>query len=288
MTSRPLITLLTDFGAGSGYPAQVKAVLLSALPDTQLVDVSHEVPAFDVLAGALLLEACAPRFPQHTVHLAVVDPGVGTARRALAVADAAGRRFVGPDNGLFTPFLDGARVRELVAGHGPVPRPASNTFHGRDLFAPVAAFLAGGGDLAALGLEVTDPVLLPWPRAQRRGSEVQGECLAADAFGNVITSITEDDLAPLPSPLPAGAGRGRRDPSTLSPTGGEGQGEGAVPSVEVAGAAARFVLTYGEGRPGELLAIVGSSGRLELAVREGSAAARLGAFRGAPVRVRLL
>jgi S-adenosylmethionine hydrolase len=280
VTPRPLITLLTDFGSGSGYPAQMKAVLLSALPDVQLVDVSHEVRAYDVLAGALLLEACAPRFPPHAVHLAVIDPGVGTARRAVALADAAGRRFVGPDNGLFTPLLDGARVRELVPGVGPVPRPASSTFHGRDLFAPVAAFLAGGGDLAALGPEVGDPVRLPWKRAERRGDEVRGECLVADAFGNVVTSITERDLAPLPSPLP------------VSDRPSSPQGEGArerrgVPSVEVAGTPARFVVTYGEGRPGELLALIGSSARLELAVREGSAAARLGAFRGAPVRVSL-
>lgn len=257
MSAGPLLTLLTDFGAGSGYPAQVKAVLLSALPEARLVDVSHEVPPYDVLAGALLLEACAPRFPREAVHLAVVDPGVGTRRRAVALQDAAGRRFVGPDNGLFTPFLDGAEVRELLPGQGPVPRPASATFHGRDLFAPVAAFLAGGGALSALGPAVRDPVRLRWPRAERRGGEVAGECVAADGFGNVVTSVREEDLP------------------------------GAAPlRVEVAGAAARFVVTYGEGAPGELLALVGSSGRLELAVREGSAAARLGAWRGAAVRVR--
>lgn len=254
---RPIVTLLTDFGAGSGYPAQLRGVLLSALPDAQLVDVSHEVPAFDVLAAALLLEACAPRFPAGAVHLAVVDPGVGTARRALALADAGGRRYVGPDNGLFTPFLDGAEVRQLVPGCGPVPHPASTTFHGRDLFAPVAAFLAGGGALAALGPAVADPVRLPWPRAARRGDEVHGECLVADAFGNVLTSIREEDLAP-----------------------------GEWSRAEVGGSIAPRALTYGEARPGELLALVGSSGRLEIAVRAGSAAARLGAFRGAPVRVR--
>jgi S-adenosylmethionine hydrolase len=298
--ARPLLTLLTDFGAGSGYPAQLKAVLLSALPDAQLVDVSHEVTGYDVLAGALLLEACAPRFPAHAVHLAVVDPGVGTDRRAVALADAMGRRFVGPDNGLFTPFLDGARVRELRPGEGPVPRPASSTFHGRDLFAPVAAFLAGGGDLAALGPEVADPVRLPWPRAVRRGDEIHGECLVADAFGNVVTSIRDTDLAPLPASLGEAAGthgverearggepRAQRE-IVPSPSAGErGRERRGAPCVEVAGARARFVVTYGEGRSGELLALIGSSGRLELAVREGSAAARLGAFRGAPVQVRV-
>jgi S-adenosylmethionine hydrolase len=256
VSRRPIITLLTDFGAGSGYPAQMKGVVLAHLADAQLVDVSHEVPAFDVLAGALLLEACAPRFPPEAVHLAVVDPGVGTARRPICVIDTAGRRFVGPDNGLFTPFLEGARVRLLEPG-GPVPIPASATFHGRDLFAPVAAWLAAGGEPARLGPEVADPVRLPWPRAERRGGEIHGECLRADPFGNVLTSIRATDL------------------------------DGRPASVAVAGAAARFVTTYGEGAPGELLALLGSSGRLELAVREGSAAERLGTYHGVPVAVRL-
>jgi S-adenosylmethionine hydrolase len=257
MAAPPLITLLTDFGAGSGYPAQVKAVLLSAVPDAVLVDVSHEVPAYDVLAGALLLEACAPRFPSRAVHLAVVDPGVGTPRRPLCVVDAAGRRFVGPDNGLFTPFLDGGRAH-LLSDPRVVPEPASATFHGRDLFAPVAAWLAAGGDAAAVGPAVADPVRLPWPVARRHGPEVHGECLRADGFGNVITSIRARDL------------------------------DGAQPAgVVVAGREARVVHTFGEGAPGEPLALLGSSGRLEIAVREGSAARLLGLAPGAPVVARL-
>jgi S-adenosylmethionine hydrolase len=256
VTPRPIVTLLTDFGAGSGYPAQMKGVLLSALPDAQLVDVSHEVPAFDVLAGALLLEACAPRFPAHAVHLAVVDPGVGTARRALCVVDGAGRRLVGPDNGLFTPFLEGGRAF-LLSDPRLVPAPASATFHGRDLFAPVAAWLAAGGAPEALGPEVRDPVRLPWPGARRDGDRIVGTCLAADPFGNVLTSIRADDLA------------------------------GAAPAAaEVASAAARWVRTFGEGAPGELVVLVGSGGRVEIAVREGSAAAR-GIARGAEVVLRL-
>ncbi len=112
----PLVTLTTDFGAGSGYPAQVKAVLLTALPDLRIVDVSHEVPRYDVLAGALLLEACVPWFPAGAIHVGVVDPGVGTVRRALCLVDRDGRAFVGPDNGLFTPFLGtGARAYSIEA-----------------------------------------------------------------------------------------------------------------------------------------------------------------------------
>lgn len=251
-----LFTLTTDFGAGSGYPAQVKAVLLSALPGALVVDVSHEVPRHDVLAGALLLEACLPWFPGGAIHLAVVDPGVGTARRALCVRDAAGRTYVAPDNGLLTPFLgEGARCWAVEPGRA-IPPPRSATFHGRDLFAPAAAFLAGGGGPAALGPPVADPVRLPWPAAERRGGEILGETLAADSFGNLVTSIRESDLAGAP-----------------------------VAGAEAAGRQARWVRTYGEAPAGELVAMVGSGGRVEIAVREGSAAAALGQVRGARVRL---
>jgi S-adenosyl-L-methionine hydrolase (adenosine-forming) len=258
--SPPLVTLLTDFGAGSGYPAQMKGVLLAALPDARLVDLSHDVPRHDVLAGALLLEACAPWFPRGALHLAVVDPGVGTARRALAVVDPEGRRFVAPDNGLLTPFLGpGARAWALAPG-GALPPPRSATFHGRDLFAPAVVLLARGAEPANMGPAVDDPVRLPWPAADVSPGEVRGVTLAADPFGNLVTSIRESDL-------PAGA---------------------AVARVEVDGQEARWVRTFGEGRPGELLALLGSGGRIELAVREASAAAHLGRTRGVAVRLVLV
>jgi S-adenosyl-L-methionine hydrolase (adenosine-forming) len=251
----PLFTLLTDFGAGSGYPAQMKAVLLRAHPGARLVDVSHEVPHYDVLAGALLLEACAPWFAPDAIHLAVVDPGVGTARRALCAVDPEGRRLLAPDNGLLTPFLDaGARAFEIAPGAA-LPAPRSATFHGRDLFAPAAAFLAAGGAPERLGPPVVDPLRLDWPRAERAGDGLRGETLAADPFGNLVTSLREADLA------------GR-----------------AVRAAQVADAQVRFVRTFGDAEPGELVAYVGSGGRVELAVREGSAAARLGT-RGVPVRL---
>jgi S-adenosylmethionine hydrolase len=251
----PLVTLTTDFGAGSGYPAQVKAVLLSALPDLRLVDVSHEVPHFDVLAGALLLEACVPWFPPDAVHLAVVDPGVGTARRALCVIDPEGRRLVGPDNGLFTPFLSGARAFEIAAGQA-VPAPRTATFHARDLFAPAAAFLARGGDPAALGPAVAEPVRLHWPAPRAGRGELDGEALAADPFGNLLTSIRASDL-----------------------------GGAEVARASAGGHPARWVRTFGEANPGELVAMIGSGGRVEIAVREGSAAVALGGTRGIPVRL---
>lgn len=252
----PLFTLTTDFGAGSGYPAQLKAVLLSAVPDARIVDVSHDVPHFDLLAGALLLEAALPWFPADAIHLAIVDPGVGTSRRALCVVGADGRRWLAPDNGLLTPFLGpGARVFAIEPGRA-VPHPRSATFHGRDLFAPAAALLARGAEPAALGASVGDPVRLPWPAAVVSGAEVEGETLAADPFGNLVTSIREADL-----------------------------GGAAVAEASAAGRRARWVRTFGEGSRGELLAMIGSGGRVELAVREGSAAALLGAARGLTVRL---
>lgn len=251
-----LFTVTTDFGAGSGYPAQLKAVLLGGVPGATIVDVSHEVPRHDVLAGALLLEACLPWFPPAAIHLAVVDPGVGTARRALCVRDGEGRTHLAPDNGLLTAFLgEGARAFAVEPGRA-VPPPRSATFHGRDLFAPAAVFLATGGDPAALGDPVPDPVRLAWPVAARAGDGLRGETLAADGFGNLVTSIRAEDLA------------------------------GAAPAgVEVGGRRVRWVRTYGEASAGELVALLGSGGRVELAVREGSAAAVLGRTRGVPVTV---
>ncbi len=254
----PIVTFLSDFGAGSGYPAQMKGVVLQKLPAAQLVDLSHEVPHFDVLWGALLLEACVPHFPRQAVHCAVVDPGVGTDRRGLCVVDPEGRRLVGPDNGLFTPFMgEGARAFALEDPRH-VPSPESATFHGRDLFAPVAAFLAGGGDPEWLGPRVESPVRLRWPEAAREGTGLRGECLAVDPFGNLVTSLRAADLAGRP-----------------------------VREVRVEGRAARFVRTFGEGAAGELLALVGSGGRIEIAVREESAAARFGLERGAAVMLAL-
>lgn len=254
----PLVTLTTDYGSGSGYPAQVKGVLLSAVPDLRIVDLSHGVPPFDLLAGALLLEACVPWYPPEAIHLAVVDPGVGTGRRPICVVDPSGRRLVGPDNGLFTPFLaPGAKVFALTDG-AVVPQPLRPTFHGRDLFAPVVAALAGGLDPARLGPPVTDPVRLDWPSAERSGGQVRGLTLTQDSFGNLVTSIREDDLA-----------------------GAE------VRAVLCDGRPARWVRTFGDGEPGELLALVGSGGRVEIAVREGSAAGHLHRWRGVEVRLLL-
>lgn len=257
-----IVTLTTDFGCREAWVAAMKGVILgiarTALQTVELVDVTHEVAPHDVLEGALALEAAAPFFPPGTVHLAVVDPGVGTARRGLAVV-AREQVFIGPDNGLFTPFLGGGAWTAWEVAAPEYRRDAvSRTFHGRDVFAPAAAHIATGVDPSRLGPPVTDPVRLAWPAPGEVGGAVAGVVLHVDRFGNLVTSVRAEAVAGLP-------------------------GRGAT--VKVAGRTVELVGTYGELGRGKLGALVGSSGRLEIAVREGSAARALKARRGTPVVV---
>jgi len=251
-----VITLLTDFGLGDAYVGTVKGVLLTINPRARLVDLTHAVPPQDVRRATLLLEAAWRFFPAGTVHLAVVDPGVGGPRRALAVA-AGGHYFVGPDNGVlgFCFDLPGARAVALTA-----PRyhrhPVSRTFHGRDVFAPVAAYCSRGVPLAAFGPVVRDPVRLAASRPSRRGGRVTGEILLADRFGNLLTNL-----------------RGPAGPGPLA------EGVLRIGRARIRG----LVRTYAE-RPRQALgALVDSSGRIEVFVREGSARRRLGVGPGARV-----
>src|SRR3954469_13196012 len=182
-----LLTLLTDFGTADYYVAAVKGTVLRLAPRTTLVDVSHEVPPGDVETASFLLWAAAPSFPDRTVHLAVVDPGVGSGRRILAVRAGTGI-FVAPDNGLLTPFLDGAEVRSVertdlfLAGPG-------QTFHGRDRFAPVAAWLLRGGGEAGLGPEIADPRRLSAPPPRREPGRISGRVVHVDRYGNLVTNV---------------------------------------------------------------------------------------------------
>lgn len=244
-----IITLTTDFGADSGYVGQVKGVLLTKAPGVQLVDLSHAIPAFDIGAAALLLEDCIGAFPQGTVHLAVIDPGVGTERRGLAL-EWKGHRFVGPDNGLFEPFLDGGAVH-VIQRRELYRHPVSDVFHGRDLFAPVAAFLARGSLPAELGPPVTDPVRLSWPEVEWEHQKLRAPVLRTDSFGNLQTRLRREFV-------PANT-------------------ESRAVVVKRSGERVEVPLrrTYGEAEPGELLALWGSNGRLELAVSQGSAARAL-------------
>jgi S-adenosylmethionine hydrolase len=244
-----VITLLTDFGRTDSYVAEVKGVLLSLTPHAIIVDVTHDVPPGDLVAAQYVLGRVWERFPAGTVHLVVVDPGVGSARRALAVA-AHGSFLVGPDNGVLTAALAHARIVSL-----PIPPAASATFHGRDVFAPAAAALASGTSLETLGTPVADPIRTPLPAPHREGGVVVGTVLLADRFGNLITNIP---MAMVPDPAAVVVG---------------GRSVGPLRRA------------FADAPTGGLLAYVGSGGTVEIALRDGSAAERLGGRRGTVVSV---
>ena len=260
-TGRPIITLLTDFGTRDAYVATMKGVILGINPEAVLVDLSHDLAPQDLRAGALVLAGAAPYFPPGAVHLAVVDPGVGGSRRALA-AWARGHFWVGPDNGLFHFALAGpgeARIVSLENRAFFLPQ-VSATFHGRDLFAPVAAHLSLGVDLARLGPPLTDPVLLAWPEAEFGPDAARGEVIYVDRFGNLVTNFPAGEL------LDWLGGRGLR--------------------LQLGGLTLRgLARTYGNAAAGEFLALVASHGFLEVACNRESAARRLKAGVGTTLEI---
>lgn len=252
------ITLLTDFGTADGYAAAMAGVMAAVAPEAVVEHASHAIDQGDVSAAAMALSRYARLYPEQTVHVVVVDPGVGTARRPLA-ARVDGRYYVAPDNGVLSLILQGARDATLVEITDPgIVEGASATFHGRDIFAPAAGHLAAGGALDALGPPVHDPRLLSVPEPTRTGAGVRGEVIQVDRFGNLITNIPEDWL--------------------------EGDGSGLIVRVrdQTVGPVRR---TYGDVAAGSVLALVGSARLLEVAVRDGSAARQLGVGMGAPVQV---
>lgn len=257
MTGRgSTVTLLTDFGTADGYVAAMKGVLRRIAPGAALDDAGHDLPQGDVLRAAWALSRYWDRYPVGSVHLVVVDPGVGTERRALAV-EADERFLVVPDNGVVSRVLDGAeewRAVETVE-EAYLASDRSSTFHGRDVFAPVAAHLALGVDLEELGPPVTDPVIFHEPVPTREDDRIRGRIVVVDRFGNLVSNIPAEAVAP-----------GDR--------------------VEVAGRRLVLEETYASVDPGEPLALVNSAGRLEIAVRNGSAARKLGEGVGLEVVVR--
>jgi len=290
-----LVTLTTDFGTADGYVGTMKGVILSIAPDARLVDISHEIAPQNVRQAAYVLYAAYPFFPPHAVHLVVVDPGVGSARRPIALRTPTGY-FVGPDNGVFSYVMACEPVEALVELSDPRYRLAevSHTFHGRDVFAPAAAHLAAGLSIMALGPPVRDPITFPPPRLEVAPGGVTGEVLHADHFGNVITSIGQlvwsgDEL--LLEPAFQGArGRiqeagGKRQEAW---DGGQVRFKASEVAVVVGGREIAGVhRAYAEAEPGEALALVGSDAHLEIAVREGSAARRLELRSGDAVVLRL-
>ncbi len=255
-TTGARITLLTDFGTADGYPAAMRGVIATIAPDVVVDDASHEIPPGDVHAAAFVLPRYARLYPPQTIHVAVIDPGVGSARRALAAA-IDDHVYVVPDNGLLTRVLEGAASARIVALETAAYRrpDVSATFHGRDLFAPAAAWLARGIPLAELGPAIDDPVLLELPRPRREGERVAGTVVHVDRFGNLITNVPAAWL-----------------------------GEDAHVSVE-GRAIGPLRRTYADVVSRSLLALTGSDGLLEIAVRDGSAADVLGVRRTAAVLV---
>jgi len=260
---RPIITLTTDFGASDHYVAAMKGVILTRCPAAQLVDVTHDIPPYGILAGAYAIHQSASWFPRGTVHLAIVDPGVGTARRGILV-DAGGQFFVAPDNGLLSFILRGhpeAHVYELTNRRFWLA-PVSATFHGRDLFAPVAAALASGAAKRNdVGKRFREPLVLSnlAPEAKGRHSWT-GLVLSIDRFGNVITNFPQADFSFVAtSGFSVQAGRRRVD---------------------------AFKRTFGDARSGHLFAYFGSSGFLEIGLNQQSAASAMQVEPGAPLLLR--
>ncbi len=242
----PLITLLTDFGTADGYVGEVKGVLCSLAPGAHLIDVSHDVAPQDIDGARLAVARYWRRFPLGTVHMVVVDPGVGSSRAAIAV-ESDGRFLVGPDNGVLSPALFSLDAQVIALD---VPAAAAPTFHGRDVFAPAAARLAMGVPLHELGERRHEPVRRRTPEPRKRpDGAVEGEVLTIDRFGNAVTNLYA-------------------------------RSDGWL---EVASTMLPVVRTYSEVAPNTRVGVVGSSGLLEVAVRDGSAAAALHLARGSVV-----
>jgi len=259
----PIISLLTDFGTADNYVGVMKAVILGRCPGAQLVDISHRVPAQDVAAGAFLLDKSWQYFAAGSVHLAVVDPGVGTQRRGL-VAAAGGHLFVAPDNGLLSPVLQACPTAACysIENTDLMLQQRARTFHGRDVFSPVAAALARGVAVDTVGPPIDDPVLLPATSCERSNGRIDGTVVYIDRYGNLVTNIPEAEL---------------------EAAGSTGELRAALPAAGVD--AVPVVDHYQAVEPGGLLAVVGGFGNLEISVRDASARERLDAERGWRVSV---
>lgn len=250
------IVLLTDFGTRDGYPAAMRGIIAGISPRAGVEDATHDIAPGDVHAAAYVLARYALYQPRGTIHLVVVDPGVGSSRRALA-AEIDEQHYVAPDNGVLTRVLQSAASSRVVELDAAAYRrtEVSTTFHGRDIFAPAAAWLARGVPLEELGPSIQDPILLELPAPRRDGRGIEGVVEYIDHFGNLITSIPADWL------------------DSTARVSIAGREIGALRS------------TYSDVVPGSLLALTGSDGMLEIAVRDGSAAGLLGVERNAVVTV---
>jgi S-adenosylmethionine hydrolase len=255
-----LITLTTDFGYQDPFVGIMKGVIFSINPQAQVIDLSHGVPAEDVFAGALLIQHAVRYFPPGTIHVVVVDPGVGSSRNALLI-ECEGMYLLGPDNGVLSLALEERRPRRIIRLSNATYQlqPTSATFHGRDIFAPVAAHLALGTAPEILGRSADNLIRLAWPKLVKTGRTIKGEIVYIDVFGNLFTNIRADDLAPVP-------------PDKLKIILG---------NLSIHGLAQNYAAV----EPGDYVALINSWGLLEIAVYKGHAQKRSGAMIGDKVEV---
>ena len=259
------ITLLTDFGLDDPFVGIMKGVILGIAPEASVIDICHDLPSYDIAQAAFLLHVSYPYFPPETIHVVVIDPGVGSSRRPLLAA-AGNYFFIGPDNGVLSYVFsqtEGLRVFEITASHYFLS-PPSSTFHGRDVFAPVAAYLSKRVDVEVFGEQIQDFTKIPIPVPQARGEgTLVGEILRVDRFGNLLTNISHEALSQF---------RKGKGPSRIT----IGIGEIEIPGLRS---------FFSEGEKGRAEAIMGSLGYLEVFVREGNASSVTGKKRGDEVRV---
>lgn len=256
-----IVTLTTDYGERDGFVGAVKGVLLSFCSEARLLDITHQISAFNIEEAAFVFHSGAQFFPKGTIHLVVVDPGVGGERRPIAVRTTRGI-YVGPDNGVFSGVYASGRNVEVFHFNKRrfFLKKVSSTFHGRDLFAPVVGHLLQGVPLEKMGTPIQNYVRFPVSKVKRRGRGLEGGIIHIDHFGNAITNITEEDLQRLGSP--------RR----ISVHVGELKLHGVSK-------------TFSSVKKGEPVVLIGGSGLLEIAIREGNAAQEIGVRLGDPVNV---
>jgi S-adenosylmethionine hydrolase len=254
----PILTLTTDFGLSDHYVGSMKGVILGICPRVQIVDISHQVSPFSIAEGAFLIAQAYRYFPRGTVHVVVIDPGVGSARRPI-VMEAAGQFFVAPDNGVLAMIFAREKHKVRVISNARYFRkPVSQTFHGRDIFAPAAAHIAAGILTAKMGKTIADYLRPPFEKPRQAGERTwTGEILTVDRFGNVVTNFHVDDF-PTFEELAIGRAKVRR-----------------------------LVRSYAEANAAELVAIMGSSGYLEVSLKQDSAAKKIGCRAGGACQIRM-
>jgi Uncharacterized conserved protein len=260
LVARPIITLTTDYGTNDHLVGALKGVILKINPDANIVDITHNVTPYDLLDGALAIGSAYSYFPPRSIHVVVVDPGVGTDRRPLLVSGET-QYFVAPDNGVLSLVYE--REESLLVRHANVEhyylQPVGKTFHGRDIFAPIAAWLSKGSQAASMGDEINDHKKFAMPKPKAADGGVKGVVLRVDSFGNVVTNFRPADL-----------------PASALET-------GAVHFQIGSQIVARLVDTFAKGNPGEVFAYIGSNGFVEFGVNRGNACKALAVGRGVPV-----